>query len=75
MHTDIGYNKKICCSFPVFVILGADSQIPARFCKISAKLSHTWTRIELICLQTVINIVLEVYKQGVQPQYCDVFKL
>ena len=27
MHADIGYNKKICCSFPVFVILGADSQI------------------------------------------------
>ena len=27
MPADIDYNKKICCSFPVFVILGADSQI------------------------------------------------
>ena len=27
MHTDIDYNEKICCIFPVFVILGADSQI------------------------------------------------
>ena len=27
MHADIGYNKEICCSFPVFVIVGADSQI------------------------------------------------
>ena len=27
MHADIGYNKKICCSFLVFEILGTDSQI------------------------------------------------
>ena len=27
MHTDTDYNKKIRCSFLVFVILGADSQI------------------------------------------------
>ena len=26
-NTDINYNEKICCSFLVFVILGADSQI------------------------------------------------
>ena len=27
MHTYIDYNGKICCSFVIFVILGADSQI------------------------------------------------
>ena len=51
-----------------------DRLFAARFCKISAKLPHIWTQIELICLQTVIKTVLEV-QQGVQPQYCDVFKL
>ena len=46
----------------------------ASFCKISVKLFHIWTQIELFCLETVIKIVLEV-QQDVQPHYWDVFKL